>query len=400
MTQLVGDEELMTPRYDIERLTTLEQLREVGESWDCLTIRISACSFFLSWVWMSTWWNNLRNDQELWLLTAKDRAGKLAGIAPLMRSRHRFGPMILRRLSFIGSGIAAPVHLDILAVEEERGELTAAFLQYLKSHDQEWDILELRALREVSPLKAQILAAEGRWLEREPAKCSFVTLPASWESFQNEYLNRKLRKTIRYYERRLEKDFPGRVVFQILTTESELNQAVDFLLRNSRRVFSQAEEASAFVNEDYCIFYRDLVLRSFRSGFLRFYQLKVDGRIIAVQHCFCFKHLFYGYQTAYDPDWGKYSPGQQLLAHVFQEAIKEKAREIDMSHGETDYKARWASDARIDCHLLYVRNRRARFWLSGIRTFDRLLNFARKSLPAGVRRRLGRLLLSTRPFEI
>jgi CelD/BcsL family acetyltransferase involved in cellulose biosynthesis len=382
----------MTQRYDIERLSSPRQLQGLKESWDGLTERISESSFFMSWSWIWTWWSHFRDGKELWLLTARDREGNLAGIAPLMCSRHRCGPMILRHLSFIGSGIAAPVHMDFLVGEAESEELTAALLQYLITHDQEWDILDLQALREGSSLKRQIVAAGGSWLEREPLKCSFVTLPDSWEVFRNKHMNGKLRKTIRYYERRLEKDFPGRVVSQAVTEEVELDPALDFLIRNSRLVFSRAEVASAFVNEDYCKFYREMVQRAFREGFLRFFLLKVDNRIIAVQHCFCFKGIFYGYQTAYDPDWRKYSPGQQLLAHVFREAIKEKAREIDMSHGETDYKARWASDERNDCHLLYVRNRRARLWLFCLRAFDRLVDIARRLLPVGLRRRIGRFL--------
>jgi len=300
--------------------------------------------------------------------------------------------MILRHVSFIGSGIAAPVHMDFLVEEAESEELTAAFLQYLISHELEWDILDLQALREDSPLKGQIVAASGSWLEREPLKCSFVTLPDSWEVFRDKLMNSKLRKTIRYYERRLEKDFPGQVISRKVTEEMELDPALDFLIGNSRRVFSRAEVASAFVNEEYCIFYREMVQRAFREGLLRFFLLTVDNRIIAVQHCFCFKGIYYGYQTAYDPDWRKYSPGQQLLAYVFREAIREKVREIDMSHGESDYKARWASDERNDCRLLLARNRRARLWLFCLRTFDWLVGIARRLLPVGLRRRIGRFL--------
>ncbi|MEJ2691385.1 MAG: GNAT family N-acetyltransferase [Deltaproteobacteria bacterium] len=290
------------------------------------------------------------------------------------------------------SGIAGPVHLDFLAGEEERKELYAAFLQYLISHEREWDILDLQAFREDSPLKAAISTAEGRWHVRELQQCSFVSLPTSWEVFQDEQMNRKLRKTIRYYERRLEKDFPGRVALQLPANESELNQALDFLVSNSRRLFSRNEVASCFENEGYCKFYQDMVQAAFRQGTLRFYQLKVNDRIIAVQHCFSYKGIFYGYQTAYDPDWGKYSPGQQLLAHVFREAIREKAKEVDMSHGETDYKVRWATDARVDCHLLFVRNKRARLWLFGVRSFDRLVSFGRRVLSRELRQGLGRFV--------
>lgn len=380
----------MKDRYTIERLNSQKQLLELKESWESLTERIPQCSYFLRWDWVSAWWDNLRNSSDLWLLTARDRSGELKGVAPLLCGPQKFGPLILRRIGFIGSGIAGPVHLDFLAGEEESKALAAAFLQYLNTHDEEWDILDLQACRADSYIKGQVAAAEGAWMVRTEEPCAYVSLPTSWETFQNTYMNRKLRKTIRYYERRLEKDFPGQVAFLQPENEAELQQAVDFLITNSRRLFSQMETVSCFENENYCVFFREMTRAAFRRCTLRFYLLKVGEQIVAVQYCFSAKGIFYGYQTTYDPDWAKYSPGQQLLAYVFQEAIGEKALEIDMSHGETDYKARWATASRINCRLLYVRNPRARLCLLGIRSFDGLIDVVRMVLPLDMRRRIGR----------
>lgn len=382
----------MTTRYNIERLSSPEQLRGLEDEWDALLEGLPQCALFLSWAWLSAWWDNFHNGNELWLLTARDGEGKLAGLAPLMCSRHKGGIMTLRRLSFLGAGIANPAYLDFPAREQEDESLATAFLQYLYAHAKQWDILDLQALREGSPLRAQILAARGGWLEREPTRCPFVSLPSSWETFQDKYMNRKLRKTIRYYERRLEKDFPGKVIIRSPATAAELDRALDFLIEARRSMPDQAEAANSFANEDYCRFSRDIAHKAFRHGFLRFYQLVVDDRIIAVQHCFNFKGIFYGYQTAYDPDWGKYSPGQQLLVHVFREAVREKANEVDMSPGESDYKARWESDARFVRHLLYARGQRARLWLFGLRTYEMFLKLGRKLLPIEVRRKIGRFL--------
>ena len=384
--------------YAIERLNSLDQLRNLKEPWEGLTARIPQCSFFLSWEWMSTWWHNFHDGNDLWLLTGKGQNGELAGIAPLMCRPLKLGPMIMRRICFIGSGVAGPIHLDIIAAEEVREELSAAFLAYLNAHDKEWDILDLKAIRDDSPLRAQLYEEVGRCLESDPEPCSIVSLPTSWETFQSERMNRKLRKTIRYYANKLEKDFPGEVVFQQIGTEAELDRSIEFLVINSRRLFSGEEVASCFENEAYCQFYKVMAHTALQQGTLRFYQLVVEGRIIAAQHCFKYKGIYYGYQTAYDPDWQQYSPGQQLLAHLFQEAIGEKAREVNMSHGENEYKGRWATGVRIDRQLLYVRNKLGRLWLRGVQSFDKLLGISRVVLPLKVRLQLGALIFAIIKF--
>ena len=94
--------------YSIEKLSSPNELTALQASWNVLTEGLLDCSYFLSWEWISTWWRFMHDDHDLWLLTARSREGRLVGIAPLMCSRHKIGPLAFRRLSFIGGGIARP----------------------------------------------------------------------------------------------------------------------------------------------------------------------------------------------------------------------------------------------------------------------------------------------------
>jgi len=380
------------PHYSIKRLKSEEEIVALREEWKGLTETIPDCPFFLSWEWISTWWHYLRDDHELWLLTARDQDGHLAGIAPWVRSHRKIGPIAFRWLSFIGSGLARASHLDIVAQPREKEALSALFLQYLHDHLDEWDVLELEGLRQESPLASSLATAGGQCVRKDPVNCSFVSLPSSWETFQKECMTAKLRKTIRYYERRLEKHSPGKIVFQHVETEADLDKALEFMTQNSCRLFRQKGLESCFKNPAFRSFHNNIARVALENGFLRFYQLKVDDKIIAVQGCFRFKDIVYGYQTAFDPEWGKYSPGQQLLAYVFQEAIREKTREVDMMHGETDYKSSWASGFRQDLHLLYALNRRGKLWLLGVHLLNGMFLLSRKILPDNIRQAINRRL--------
>lgn len=374
--------------YVVERLGSAEDLAALQDPWEALTAEIREGSFFLTWGWIHTWWRFLHADHDLWLLTARDQEGRLAGIAPWMCRREKIGPLTVRRLSFIGRGLARPTHLDIVARSEEREALAAAFVRYLQERRNEWDLLELEGLRENSPLVSALAAAPGLCLSRDPVPTSFVSLPDSWEIFQKQAMSSKLRKTIRYYERRLEKAFPGRVVFELVTTEADLKPALDFLVRNSCRQFRHKGVDSCFEDQDFRAFFENMVLEALRDGALRFFQLKVEAEIVAVQQCFHCQGILYGYQTAFDPDWGKYSPGQQLLAHLFRRSILEKDREIDMMHGETDYKASWASDRRRDAHILYARDPRGKLGVATVAALDKAIVLGRQCIPGSIRKRL------------
>jgi len=371
--------------YSIEKLSSPNELTALQASWNVLTEGLLDCSYFLSWEWISTWWRFMHDDHDLWLLTARSREGRLVGIAPLMCSRHKIGPLAFRRLSFIGGGIARPAHLDIVARPEEKEILSAAFIRYLDAHHQDWDLLELEGLQENSPLISCLSAAAGRCLLREPTRSCFVSLPASWEVFQKEFMSSKLRKTIRYYERRLQKAFPGKIAFERVTSVEDLLPALKFLVENSRRLFRERGMESCFENRRFLEFYENLVSSALQRGSLRFYQLRVDDEIVAVQQCFEFKDIFYGYQTAFDSDKREYSPGQQLLAFLFQQSIGENAREVDMMHGDTDYKSSWASGLREDAHIWYGLNRRARLGLLTLGLIDRAIISSRHWIPKKIR---------------
>ena len=262
--------------YVIARLGSVDGLTALRESWETLTAEIPDCSFFLSWEWIDSWWRNLRGEHGLWLLTARNREGRLVGIAPLMSGRCRLGPLTLRRLSFLGSGLARPAHLDIVARAEEREALTAAFVRYLQDCGEEWDLLELEGLREDSPLVSVLAAATGRCLARDPVACSFVTLPATWEAFQEQAMSAKLRKTIRYYERRLEKDFPGQVTFEAVAAAADLQPALEFLFETSRSQFRQKGLVSCFEDRDFRRFFESLTAGALERGRLR--ALPAQGR--------------------------------------------------------------------------------------------------------------------------
>jgi hypothetical protein len=76
------------------------------EDWDDLLEKSSADALFMSWAWMSSWWNAFSNDaMGLKIVVAKERDSKrLIAIAPLYLTDVRIKNAInVKRLQFIGN---------------------------------------------------------------------------------------------------------------------------------------------------------------------------------------------------------------------------------------------------------------------------------------------------------
>ncbi|TQV71774.1 GNAT family N-acetyltransferase [Exilibacterium tricleocarpae] len=86
---------------------TIAEFRDFRAQWNTLLENSAADPLFLSWEWMYNWWLIFGNQprDELFILTARDAAGELIGLAPLyVQTRPLFNGMLRsRRLQFLGS---------------------------------------------------------------------------------------------------------------------------------------------------------------------------------------------------------------------------------------------------------------------------------------------------------
>ncbi len=68
--------------------------------------------------------------------------------------------------------------------------------------------------------------------------------------------------------------------------------------------------------------------------------LKIRGREIAAFFSFNFLDTYYLFNSGYDPEYGRLSPGIILAAYSIQEAIKKGKKRFNFLRGREDYKYR------------------------------------------------------------
>jgi CelD/BcsL family acetyltransferase involved in cellulose biosynthesis len=78
------------------------------------------------------------------------------------------------------------------------------------------------------------------------------------------------------------------------------------------------------------------------EGRLRVYAVEVEGRIIAVNILVAAGEEVCGWNSGFDPEWGKFSPSLLLTLHALAEATERGERRLGLGPGAGAYKLRMA----------------------------------------------------------
>jgi CelD/BcsL family acetyltransferase involved in cellulose biosynthesis len=366
--------------YRIERLSTVEDLDQIQIHWSQLAESISGIPLFLTWEWSRSWWRHFGDEHRLCVLAAWDENGELAGLAPLMIVQDRLGLMKIDRLTFLSNGVAAPDHMDML-VRSGHEEVVNAFLEYLQTERGGWDVLDLNNLAPGSNIGAAFTNGRFRYFESSRKQiCPYIMLPDSWEAYTKGQLSKKRRQRVRKFAQRFENEFPQQVKYRRIEDLEEVPSAIRFISKLSQAYWESKGYVSAFDQHRFEAFHNELATAAHQKGWLRLYQMEVNGEVVACEYNFRHGNVFYGYQGVFDRKWAEYSPGLVLLAHVFQEAIREGITEFDFLRGDEEYKFYWTDHVRMESRLNAPLTWRGWVWVAGRMVLDRGIEWARHSL--------------------
>jgi len=153
----------MLNNYTLER-ASVEQFASMKDEWTQLLDCYDDATLFSTWEWQYTWWNTWGRDLdgELYLILAKNKSGKLIGIAPMYKYKYRAlkGLLNYYKVQFIGSsaslkGTVRSEYLDFIYVSDE--PLVVQLLWDRIYSDTHWSKVLLPDIRTSSILFANIL---------------------------------------------------------------------------------------------------------------------------------------------------------------------------------------------------------------------------------------------------
>ncbi len=305
--------------------------------WRDLLSRDPDAHIFATPEWSKLWWEEFGADKDLCLLTMM-RGDEVAGIVPLY-SKAEDGKRVIR---FIG-GIDLTDYLGPICSLDDRAEVARALVEWLEETASDWD--EFDAHNMPVPLGfAEFLVDEvdrsGLEFRLEQEETSAVLLlPEKWDGYLAS-LNSKDRHELRRKRRRVERDHADAVVRT--ATPATLDRDFKTFVEMHR---GAEGHKGHFMGRHIATFF-ERVARAFMDlGWLRLDITEIADRPVASTFGFVLDKTFYLYNSAYDVDLARLSPGFVHVSELVKRSIEEGLNVFDFLRGPEKYKYQMGAQA-------------------------------------------------------
>ena len=312
----------------VQLLSAEAELVALAPAWDELVAAMPRPSPFLLNAWLVEWWRHFGAGGRLAVLTAF-RGDRLVAGLPLF-ARRRFG---LRTLEFVGGTKAA---LSDVMLRPEEDDSTAAAVA-AASDGVEHDFANVFGLTAESRL-ARTPAWRGlRLIERLEAPV--LDLAEGWDAVYERRLSSKARQDRGRRRRQLEQ--LGSVEISVARRPHEVGPAFDDAARLYALRWRGRREGSGLMSATGAAFYRSALLRLADEDVPRVLTLRLDGRPLAATVYLRLSGTLYGLVMAFDPAFGRYSPGSEALYSTLEAAAGEGVTRAEFLGAATGHTQRF-----------------------------------------------------------
>jgi CelD/BcsL family acetyltransferase involved in cellulose biosynthesis len=318
----------LSPPLRNETISSEAAFARLGGDWDELVRSMARPSPFLLHGWLLEWWRHYGENRRLEVHVAI-RGARLVGAFPLCRSR-RLG---LRVTEFVG-GTKVPLADLMVAPDEDPATATLLAEQIHSSGD---DFADLFGMPADSRLAAAAPAGSLHLLERLEAPV--LDLRAGWEENYRRRLSSKARSERRRRRRQLEE--LGTVEVSVARTREELRAPLEEAFRLYALRWEGRRESSGLGTTVGRAFQRAALRRLAGQDIPRLLTLRLNGQAIAFSLYLLLERTMYGLSMAFDPAFGRYSPGTESLLAALESAAGEGAERVEFLGADAPYKRKF-----------------------------------------------------------
>jgi CelD/BcsL family acetyltransferase involved in cellulose biosynthesis len=325
------------------------------DSWNEILSQTENANVQLTHEWLSSWWEVFGDNKKLSLITITD-GGKIVGIAPLTITKVicKAG-FELRKLTFMGDGLTD--YHDLLIANERREEILQILLKFIVNSRDNWDAIHFRNVRSDSPnlpiMRDTLGNTTFTFVERINIQCSYIPINCNWLNYYDT-LGKNIRSDIRRRSNLLTK--MGKVEFIRLHEVEDVMDTL-YVIKSIHVKCRRAKGEISWYTDNKRFSFVSLILERFGDRkWLDLVFLKLNGRIIAYYLGFMYDNIVYFWNTGFDPEFSKVSPGKLLLHHWIKESFADGYREFDFMVGEESYKRQWTSPTRPNYEFFIFKN--------------------------------------------
>jgi CelD/BcsL family acetyltransferase involved in cellulose biosynthesis len=330
----------------IEVCRTAQEFHSLRDAWTTLHDACTARSPFLTWEWLSTWWEHCRPRGELRIVCAHE-GRTLVGAAPLMQVRTRYYRMPLTELAFVGDPTSdRQFFLDRTA----DGAATTEIWRFLLRNPLGARLIRLEQLPSDSRTLAMARARPRAFEAEESARLPYIGLAGAWTEYEAG-LSRKFRSELRT-RRKVFDSFGAWEIRHLRGPDAaEVLPAMAAVETASRKHGKGhaflATPAHLALLQDFAALATPPRIECVAS------LLTIEESIAAYLFGIVFDGKYHAYNMAYLPEFAKGSPGKYLMHEAIRLSFENHWSEFDFLRGDFYMKDRWDPDIRTNWRVVH-----------------------------------------------
>ena len=324
---------------------SIAELNAFRGVWQSLLAQTPEASFFHSLEWLEVYWRHYGESQTLRVLVVAE-GDRVTGILPLAICNERTKVGAVRLLTYPLGGWSS---FYGAIGPDPAGTLRAGF-DYLRSTRRNWDVLELRWIKqrpEEHDLAERALREAGFEAEtKEFEQVAMIDLTGTWDEYWSRTKAHE-RSNIRRGERKLQglgklthvRHRPQGEAAADADPRWDLFEACQFVAGKSWQ--GNADDGTTLSNEAVSAFYRDSHLAATQAGVVYSSLLQLDGQAVAFSDCYQYRRYVYVLKVGFDPALSHAGVGKILLARTIEQSFALGDRTIDLGPESLHYKRFW-----------------------------------------------------------
>ncbi len=313
----------------------------IRDRWDRVVQSRAHAPVQLSSIWIDQWWNSFGHGAELAAILFEDAAGPL-GVAPILHSTQRVGPLSIPTLRLIGNELTERSEIVFTRRRAEAWRELEACLD--KSS---WQFFDYGWGTEGSD--ERLLLLDSAWPYSVQLRQTFdlplVSLDAPWVDWLAQK-SRTFRKSLRKASEKCE----GLTVLTFPDDFDEIDRLLTLIESVTLNSWSFAQGTA--IQSDPCV-------RDFISGVLCKFHAQGDvlasflmdgNRPLAFAFGISFGSTIFGLKTSYRTEIRDRSLGTRVMAAFVERCMEWRDSEVldmDCITTHSEYKRRWANE--FDC---------------------------------------------------
>lgn len=332
-------------------------INKILPNWSKLKEEFFEITIFQDIHWIKEWWNYKSSQRNVtpYILEIKDK-DQTVGIIPLYIHNLKLSGISFRILKPMGSELSdylIPILSRKYSVESV---LSKAFEEIMKDKSN-WDYLEWENIPENSffdDYLIQNLLGKYKTSKRIIGdSCSYIMLEKDVEKLISN-LDEKLLKNIHYKERKLKKK--GSFEFKKVYDEKQIEPIMNIFFELHCTRWNDTPTPSKFRFVEEREFLLQVAKNLFKSNLLHLTYLIQNDDVISVHFGMSDGNKLYGYLTAFDIRYRKFSVGVILDYHLLLLACKEGCEVFDFLRGDESYKNQWGAFNNYNVRYILFNN--------------------------------------------